>query len=117
MERREECAGAWQLSTTTNAVWPHMSSCGVRKGRGPRAAPRDWCLVQCDATNATTWSARLAPYYFVAVIAFGVHGACGLRTVALGRGAAPVVGARLVMLGAVLSTVVSILIFTGLVRA
>ena len=76
----------------------------------------NWAWASGSELLTDPWSVRLAPYYFLAVIAFGVHAACGLRTVALGHGGSPVLGARLVAIGAGLSALLSALIFIGLVR-
>jgi succinate dehydrogenase/fumarate reductase cytochrome b subunit len=76
----------------------------------------NWAWASGSELLTDPWSARLAPYYFLAVIAFGVHGACGLRTVALGHGASPALGGRLVAIGAGTSALISALIFIGLVR-
>jgi succinate dehydrogenase/fumarate reductase cytochrome b subunit len=81
-----------------------------------RGIDTNWAWAGGPELLTDPWMARLAPYYVLSVIAFGVHGACGLRTVALGHGASPALGARLVALGAGISAVVSALIFTGLVR-
>lgn len=108
------------LQTTTGTymllfLLSHVSA--ALRARYLHGTDTNWAWLSGGELLTDPWSARLAPYYFLAVIAFGVHGACGLRTVALGHGAAPAVGNRLVLLGAAFSTVVSMLIFTGLVRA
>jgi succinate dehydrogenase/fumarate reductase cytochrome b subunit len=89
----------------------------VLRARYLRGIDTNWAWASGGELLTDPWSARLAPYYFLAVIAFGVHGACGLRTVALGHGASPGLGARLVVIGGVMSALASALILTGLVRA
>ncbi|NVB80610.1 MAG: hypothetical protein HOV81_19605 [Kofleriaceae bacterium] len=115
-------ANGWfdTLQTATGAymllfLLSHVSA--ALRARYLRGTDTNWAWLSGGELLTDPWSARLAPYYFLAVIAFGVHGACGLRKVALGHGASPVLGARLVALGAAVSTVVSALIFAGLVRA
>lgn len=107
------------LQTATGAyimmfLLSHTSA--ALRARYLRGTDTNWAWAGGPELFTDPWSARLAPYYVLAVIAFGVHGACGLRTVALGHGASPALGARLVAIGAAVSTVVSALIFTGLVR-
>jgi succinate dehydrogenase/fumarate reductase cytochrome b subunit len=77
----------------------------------------NWAWLSGGELLTDPWSARLVPYYFLSVIALGVHGACGLRIVALGHGASPALGARLVAVVAAISALVSALILTGLFRA
>jgi len=92
----------------------HVSA--VLRARHLRGIDTNWAWAAGPELLTDPWTARLAPYYFLAVIAFGVHGACGLRTVALGRGASPVLGTRIVAVGAGVSILVSGVIFTGMVR-
>jgi len=61
------------------------------------------------------WSSRLVPYYFLGIVALGLHGALGLRYVLLqhGRESAAKAAFWLVTGG---SVVVALLVMTGLVR-
>jgi succinate dehydrogenase/fumarate reductase cytochrome b subunit len=122
LRRKLARSTAWfdVLQTTTGAylmmfLLSHTSA--VLRARHLRGIDTNWAWASGSELLTDPWSARLAPYYFLAVIAFGVHGACGLRTVALGHGASPALGARLVALGVGLSALVSALILTGLVRS
>jgi len=82
-----------------------------------RGVDTNWAWLSGGELLTDPWSARLVPYYFLAVVAFGVHGACGLRVVALGHGRSPAFGARLVVIAAAISVLVSALILAGLFRA
>jgi succinate dehydrogenase/fumarate reductase cytochrome b subunit len=64
-----------------------------------------------------SWSARLVPYYFLAVIALSVHVACGLRVIMIGHGMRVGRGNALVAVFAALATLGSSLILVGLLRA
>jgi succinate dehydrogenase/fumarate reductase cytochrome b subunit len=108
------------LQTTSGAylmmfLLSHTSA--TLRARLLRGTDTNWAWLSGGELLTDPWSARLVPYYFLAVIAFGVHGACGLRTVALGHGASPALGARLVALGAGLSALISALILAALFRA
>ncbi len=108
------------LQTTTGAylmmfLLSHTSA--ALRARYLRGTDTNWAWLSGGELLTDPWTARLTPYYFLAVIAFGVHGACGVRTVALGHGASPALGARLVALGAGLATLISALILAGLFRA
>lgn len=107
------------LQTTTGAyvmmfLLSHTSA--ALRARYLKGIDTNWAWVSGRELLTDPWTARLAPYYFLAVIAFGVHGACGLRTVALGHGASPALGARVVAISAGIAALVSALIFTGLIR-
>jgi hypothetical protein len=63
----------------------HVSA--VLRVRHVRNIDTDWhWLVSYDVFR-DPWSARLSPYYALAVLALAVHLACALRSVAIGRGA------------------------------
>jgi hypothetical protein len=62
----------------------HLTAVLRRRGRG---FDTDWeWLVGSDVLR-DPWSARLAPYYVLAVVAIAVHLACAIRAVAIGHGA------------------------------
>ena len=46
----------------------------------------NWIWLTADNLLTDPWSVRLVPYYFLAVLALAVHGACGLRWVLLEHG-------------------------------
>ena len=62
------------------------------------------------------WSARLVPYYFLAVVALGLHAACGLQTVLRGHRVA-VSSRALLAIVTGLAAIASALILIGLFRA
>lgn len=82
-----------------------------------RGRDTDWGWLAGGELLTDPWSARLVPYYFLGVIALGVHGACGLRRVLESHGLAPARGRALVAVFAVLATAVSAAIQIGLFRA
>jgi succinate dehydrogenase/fumarate reductase cytochrome b subunit len=81
----------------------HVSA--ALRARYLRGIDTNWAWASGRELLTDPWSARLAPYYFLAVIAFGVHAACGLR-----------LGARRVAIAAGVFAITSSLIFAGLVR-
>jgi succinate dehydrogenase/fumarate reductase cytochrome b subunit len=89
----------------------------VLRARLLRHRDTDWTWLAGGELLSDPWSARLVPYYFLAVIALATHGACGLRVVLLGHGISPARGAALVGLAAAAATVASALIMLGLFRA
>jgi succinate dehydrogenase/fumarate reductase cytochrome b subunit len=93
----------------------HLSA--VLRARLLRDRDTDWTWLAGDELLTDPWSARLVPYYFLAVIALAIHGACGLRVVLLGHGVSPARGAAVVGLAAAAATVASALIMLGLFRA
>jgi succinate dehydrogenase/fumarate reductase cytochrome b subunit len=114
--------GGWldTLQTTTGAymfafLLSHVSA--ALRARHLRNVDTNWTWLSGGELLTDPWSARLVPYYFLAVIALGVHGACGLRSVVLARGGSPALGARLVALFAGIATLISSLILAGLFRA
>jgi succinate dehydrogenase/fumarate reductase cytochrome b subunit len=64
----------------------HLSA--VLKARYLRDIDTNWAWLTADSLLTDPWSARLAPYYFLAVIALGIHGAAGVRRVMLNHGQA-----------------------------
>jgi succinate dehydrogenase/fumarate reductase cytochrome b subunit len=64
----------------------HVSA--VLRARYLRHADTNWSWAT-DGLLTDPWSARLAPYYFLAIVALAVHGAAGIRSVMLHHGAAP----------------------------
>lgn len=62
----------------------HVSA--VLRARYLRHIDTNWIWLTADNLLTDPWSVRLAPYYFLGVLALAVHGACGLRWVLLERG-------------------------------
>jgi succinate dehydrogenase/fumarate reductase cytochrome b subunit len=81
-----------------------------------RGGDPDWRWLAGGELLSDPWSVRLVPYYFLAVIALGVHAGCGLHTVLRGHRVG-VRGDALLAIVAGLATVVSALILIGLFRA
>jgi succinate dehydrogenase/fumarate reductase cytochrome b subunit len=93
----------------------HVSA--VFRARLLRHTDTDWNWLSGGELLTDPWSARLVPYYFVAVIALAVHVACGLRVIAIGHGMRVARGNVLVAVFAILSALGSSLILAGLFRA
>lgn len=62
----------------------HLSA--VLRTRYLRGIDTDWRWLTADPLLTDAWSARLVPYYWLGVIALGVHVAAGLRYVLLAHG-------------------------------
>ncbi len=92
----------------------HVSAALRTRARG---RDTDWTWLAGGELLSDPWSARLAPYYFLAVIAFGMHGAAGLGRVLARHGLHPARVRTLVAVLAALATVVSAAIMVGLLLA
>lgn len=81
-----------------------------------RGVDPNWHWLAGGELLGDPWSVRLVPYYFVAVIAIGLHASCGLHTVLRGHRVAV---RREVMVAILtgLAAAVSALILIGLFRA
>jgi succinate dehydrogenase/fumarate reductase cytochrome b subunit len=110
LETLQSVSGAYLLLFFAS----HLSAVLRAHGRG---RDTDWGWLAGGELLTDPWSARLVPYYFLGVIALGVHGACGLRRVLERHGLAPPRGRALVAAIAVLATAVSAAIQVGLFRA
>jgi succinate dehydrogenase/fumarate reductase cytochrome b subunit len=62
----------------------HLSA--VFRARLLRDTDTNWAWLTADGLLTDPWSARLAPYYFLSVIALGIHGGAGIRHVLLNHG-------------------------------
>ena len=62
----------------------HVSA--VLRARYLQHLDTNWIWLTADNLLTDAWSVRLVPYYFLGVLAFAVHGACGLRWVLLQHG-------------------------------
>lgn len=119
LRRKLAQPGGWfdTLQTATGGylmvfLLSHVSA--VLRARALRHVDTAWAWLAGGELLTDPWSARLVPYYFLAVIAFAVHGACGLRVVMLGRGVSVARGAALVGVAAGAATLASGLILLGL---
>ena len=90
---------------------------GARCARYLRHVDTNWVWLTADNLLTDPWSARLAPYYFLAVIALGVHGAAAIRYLMLNHGRPAASAQRAFYVVVAASAIVSTLIMTGLVRA
>jgi len=86
----------------------------VFKARYVRHIDTNWTWLTSSNLLTDEWSARLVPYYFLGIIALGLHGACGLRSVLLQHGRDSLANTAFWVF-AVSSVVVSLLVMTGLV--
>jgi succinate dehydrogenase/fumarate reductase cytochrome b subunit len=57
----------------------HISA--VLRTRYLRHVDTNWIWLTADNLLKDPWSVRLVPYYFLGVLAFAIHGGCGLRWV------------------------------------
>jgi succinate dehydrogenase/fumarate reductase cytochrome b subunit len=110
LEALQSASGAYLLLFLAS----HLSAVLRAHGRG---VDTDWAWLAGGELLSDPWSARLVPYYFLAVIALGVHAACGLRRVLEGHGLDPARGRALVAAVAALAAAVSASIMIGLFRA
>ena len=68
----------------------------VTRARYLRHVDTNWVWLTSSNLLTDAWSTRLVPYYFLAIVALGLHGACGLRRVLAGHGK-PLLADRLFM--------------------
>lgn len=87
------------------------------RARHLRGVDTNWTWLTSDSMLTDPWSARLAPYYFLSIVALGVHGGLGLRHVLIGHGVAEVSANRVAMLVGLGAVAVSALVLTGLLRS
>ena len=122
LQRRMLRAPDWfsTLQTATGAYLmmfflSHVSA--VFRARLLRNTDTNWTWLSGGELLTDPWSARLVPYYFLAVIALAVHAGCGLRVVMLGHGAPMRRANALVAITAALAILGSGMILVGLFRA
>jgi succinate dehydrogenase/fumarate reductase cytochrome b subunit len=89
----------------------------VLRARYLRHVDTNWVWLTTDSLLTDPWSARLAPYYFLAVIALGVHGGAGIRKVMVGHGVSFRVANGIFYAVTGGAVVLSGLILTALLRA
>jgi succinate dehydrogenase/fumarate reductase cytochrome b subunit len=118
MPQAREWFATLQIATGTYLMMflaSHVSA--VFRARVLRNRDTDWTWLGGGELLTDPWSARLVPYYFLAVIALSVHVACGLRVIMIGHGMRVGRGNALVVAFAALATLASSLILAGLFRA
>jgi succinate dehydrogenase/fumarate reductase cytochrome b subunit len=108
------------LQTATGAYMllffaSHVSA--VLRARLLRGRDTDWAWLAGGELLTDPWSARLGPYYFLAVVALGLHAACGLRRVLLAHNISPASGRNLVAVIGTAATAIAAAILVGLLRA
>jgi succinate dehydrogenase/fumarate reductase cytochrome b subunit len=91
----------------------HVSA--VLRTRLLRHVDTGWTWAS-DGLLTDPWSARLAPYYFLAVIALGIHGAAGVRRVMLHHGQSARRAERTFSVVVAGAAALSVAIMTGLIR-
>ncbi len=77
----------------------------------------NWRWLTADSMLTDPWSARLAPYYFLGVIAFGVHAGLGLRYILHARGWSPAAASRAGLVPPVAAVIASMAIMAALLSA
>jgi hypothetical protein len=82
-----------------------------------RNVDTNWVWLTGSNLLTDAWSARLTPYYFLAVVAVGVHVACGVRYVLIGHSVEARVADRVCYSLIAVAAAISAVIMTGLVRA
>jgi succinate dehydrogenase/fumarate reductase cytochrome b subunit len=88
----------------------------VLRARHLRHVDTNWVWLTADSMLHDPWSARLAPYYFLGVIALGVHAGAGLRFVLIAHGQSLQLANRVFFVVTAATTAVSVLILTALLR-
>jgi hypothetical protein len=86
----------------------------VFKARYVRHIDTNWIWLTSSNLLTDQWSARLIPYYFLGIVALGLHGACGLRHVLLQHGRDSVANTAFWVF-TVASVVAALSVMTGLV--
>ena len=86
------------------------------RARWLRGVDTNWQWLTADSMLLDPWSARLAPYYALSIVALGVHAALGLRYVLRERGWTVAVADRVAVLATVAAVTASALIMTALLR-
>jgi succinate dehydrogenase/fumarate reductase cytochrome b subunit len=87
------------------------------RARWLRGVDTNWVWLTADSMLSDPWSARLAPYYALSVVALGVHAGLGVRYVMRVRGWSPAAADRAGVVVPTASAVASALIMIALLRA
>jgi hypothetical protein len=118
LDRNTDWIGTWQACAGAYLACffaSHLTA--ALRARLLRGVDTNWVWLTADSMLTDPWSARLAPYYFLGVIALGVHAAAGLRYVILARGNSRHMADRLFLGTAAGATVISSVIMWGLLRS
>ena len=92
----------------------HLSA--VLRARYLRHVDTNWIWLTADSMLTDPWSARLAPYYFLGVVALGVHGGAAIRYVMRERRRSIASATRAFYATVGAAAVVAVLIMTALMR-
>jgi hypothetical protein len=93
----------------------HLSA--VFRTRYLRHKDTNWIWLTSDNLLMDDWSARLVPYYFLGIVAFGVHVGCALHRVLLGHKVKETLADRAFSIIAWATSAGAVIILTGLISA
>jgi len=93
----------------------HLSA--VFRARYLRHTDTNWIWLTSDNLLMDDWSARLAPYYFLGIVAFGLHVGCALHRVLLGHEVKEALADRAFSIIAWATGAGAVIIMTGLISA
>jgi hypothetical protein len=93
----------------------HLSA--VLRARYLRHKDTNWFWLTADNLLTDDWSVRLVPYYFLGIIAFGLHVGCAMRQVLLGHEIKETFADRAFSVVAGATGVGAMIIMIGLIRA
>ena len=119
LRRHAERDGSWwdtaQVSSGAYLAGFFLSHLtAALRARWLRGVDTNWLWLTADSMLTDPWSARLAPYYALSVVALGVHAGLGLRYVLRARGWSPAAADRAGVVVPATSAVASALIMTAL---
>jgi hypothetical protein len=86
----------------------------VLRARYVRHIDTNWIWLTSSNLFTDEWSTRLVPYYFLGIVALGLHGACGLRSVLLKHGR-DTAATTAFWTFAISSVIAALLVMTGLI--
>jgi hypothetical protein len=93
----------------------HLSA--VFRARFLRHIDTNWIWLTSDNFLMSDWSARLVPYYFLSIVAFGLHVGCALHRVLLGHEVKETSANRAFSVIAWSAGAGAVIIMTGLISA
>jgi hypothetical protein len=93
----------------------HLSA--VFRARYLRNRDTNWIWLTADNLLTDDWSARLVPYYFLGIVAFGLHVGCALHRVLLGHEVKETLADRAFSIIAWSTGAGAVTIMTGLISA
>jgi succinate dehydrogenase/fumarate reductase cytochrome b subunit len=110
MKRLQSISGAYMALF----LMSHVSA--VARTRYLHHVDTNWVWLTSSNLLTDEWSARLTPYYFLGIVALGLHGACAARLVLLGHGMEESSSNRVFGVVAGTGLVAAIAIMAGLIR-